>query len=601
MQGEILVLCRAMSRSPIVRLLKYARAYRPKVILATACSVLNKLFDVMPEILIGIAIDVVVRRENSFVSALGVTDATDQIYLLAFLTFLIWAGESLFEYLYLVLWRNLAQSLQHDLRIDAARHVLDLDMSWFEDRSSGGLTAILNDDVNQLERFLNGGANALIQTLTSVIAVGGVFFFVSPTIAWLAFTPIPVILIGAFWFQKRAQPLYAGVREKVEVLAARLAGIVSGIATIKAFTAEREELDQLKENSDDYRKINRRAIAVSSAFIPIIRMAILAGFLFTFVVGGIKTLNGELNVGAYGVLVFLTQRLLWPMTSLAETIDLYERSMASTRRILNLIQTPIRIRDRADAVALEKVAGEIRFESVDFAYSDGHPVLHEVSFIAGQGKNIAFVGSTGSGKSTIMKLLLRFYAPSSGRILLDGHDLSALRMQDLRANVGLVSQDIFLFHGSVRDNIRYGRRGASDAEIEEAARVSEAAEFIARLPQGYDTVVGERGQKLSGGQRQRLSIARAVLKNPPVLLLDEATSAVDNETEAAIQRSLARIVVGRTTLIVAHRLSTIVHADAIHVLEHGRIVESGTHSELIERGGAYAALWSVQTGDAVVV
>jgi len=583
------------------RLLRYARGYRRRIVWATTCSVLNKLFDVMPEILIGIAIDVVVRQQDSFVAAVGISDPKAQMLLLAGLTLLIWMGESLFEYLHLLAWRNLAQDLQHDLRLDAYEHVQRLDLSWFEDRSTGNLVSILNDDVNQLERFLNGGANALVQVATTLVAVGAVFFAVSPTIALMAFTPIPVIVVGAFYFQRRAQPLYAEVRDRVGLLSGRLSGNISGITTIKSFTTESLEAGRVREDSAGYVAANRKAIAISSAFIPIIRMAILAGFLATFLVGGWMTLGGSLNVGAYGVLVFLTQRLLWPLTNLAETVDLYERAMASSRRILDVIQVPVRIRDRPDAAAVTGVRGHIQFQHVNFAYSGGEQVLHDIDLDIQASTTVAFVGQTGSGKSTLIKLLLRFYTPDSGHILLDGQQIESMQLKSLRQHIGLVSQDVFLFPGSVRDNIAYGRAEASMAEIEAAADAAEATEFIRRLPQGFDTMVGERGQKLSGGQRQRLSIARALLKDPPVLILDEATSAVDNETEAAIQRSVARISHTRTTLIIAHRLSTIVHADAIHVLDKGRIVESGTHQALLEGRGIYAGLWRVQTGQTMPV
>ena len=584
------------SASVLMRLLHYARAHHRKIRLASLCSVLNKLFDVMPEILIGMAIDVVVRQEKSFLADFGISEPFHQMLFLAVITIAVWALESLFQFFLQVLWRNLSQSLQHDLRLDAYGHMQDLDMAWFEDSSTGKLVAILNDDVNQLERFLDGGANALIQVATSIIAVGAVFFYISPQIALMAFTPIPVIVLGAFWFQRRAQPLYANVREKVGLLSTRLANNIAGIATIKSFTREKYELDQLKQESEAYVAANQGAIRISSAFIPVIRMAILVGFVATLVYGGKLTLDGQLNAGAYSVLVFLTQRLLWPLTRLAETVDLFERAMASTRRILNLIEVPIRTRSGSTTLPVNQVQGELVFENVSFAYSNGAEVLRDINMQIAPGETIAVVGQTGSGKSTLMKLLLRFYSPTAGIIRLDGTDLTALKIPDLRAAFGLVSQDVFLFHGSVAENIAYGRPGADQAEIEAAAKAAEAHDFILQLPQGYDTIVGERGQKLSGGQRQRVSIARAVLKDPPVLILDEATSAVDNETEAAIQRSMQVITQGRTTLVVAHRLSTIVNANRIYVLDQGRVIEMGSHTQLLSDDGLYASLWKVQAG-----
>lgn len=584
------------SASILMSLLRYARSHRNRIRLASLCSVLNKLFDIMPEILIGMAIDVVVRQEQSFLADYGIHEPFNQMLFLGAITIGVWALESLFQFFLQILWRNLSQSLQHDLRLDAYSHMQDLDMAWFEDASTGTLVAILNDDVNQLERFLDGGANALIQVATSIIAVGAVFLYISPQIALMAFTPIPVIVVGAFWFQRKAQPLYANVREKVGLLSARLANNIAGIATIKSFTREKHELKQLEQESVAYVAANRGAIRISSAFIPIIRMAILVGFVATLIYGGKLTLDGQLNAGAYSVLVFLTQRLLWPLTRLAETVDLFERAMASTRRILNLIEVPIRTRSGSIALPIDKVQGELRFENLSFAYANGAEVLHGINMHIAPGETIAVVGQTGSGKSTLMKLLLRFYAPTGGVIRLDGRDLAELKIPDLRAAFGLVSQDVFLFHGSVAENIAYGRPGAGQVEIEAAARAAEAHDFIQQLPQAYDTIVGERGQKLSGGQRQRVSIARAVLKDPPLLILDEATSAVDNETEAAIQRSMQVITQGRTTLVVAHRLSTIVNADRIYVLDQGRVAEQGSHTELIAENGLYAALWRVQAG-----
>ncbi|WP_271910801.1 ABC transporter ATP-binding protein [Vreelandella alkaliphila] len=582
----------------LVRLLRYAKGYRRRIAAATACSIINKLFDIAPEILIGVAIDVVVNQENSFVARLGFETPHQQITILAVLTFFIWAGESLFEYLFQILWRNLAQRLQADMRQDTYEHAQRLDMAFFESKSSGQLVATMNDDVNQLERFLDGGANALIQVGVTVIAVGAVFFVLSPLIALLAFTPIPLIIWGAFFFQRKAGPLYSDVREKVGDLASRLSNNLSGIATIKSFTSEAREAERLRDASEAYLEANRRAIKVSSAFIPVIRMAILAGFLATFTVGGMMALNGSLNVGAYGVLVFLTQRLLWPLTGLAQVIDLFERAMASTKRILDLLEVPITVKDESVTPLAAPVKGEVRFEAVSFHYASSQVGVNGVDLHVPAGNTLALVGATGSGKSTLIKLLLRFYDPVGGRVLVDGQPITEVSMHSLRQAIGLVSQDVYLFEGSIRDNIAYGKPDASEAAIIDAAKTAEAWSFIETLPQGLETPVGERGVLLSGGQRQRLSLARALLKDPPILVLDEATSAVDNETEAAIQRSLKRIAHGRTVIMIAHRLSTIVHADEIVVIEKGRVAERGNHSSLLVADGHYAAQWRVQTGAA---
>lgn len=563
--------------------------------LATASSVINKIFDVMPEILIGISLDVVVRGEASFVAQMGLTDPTDQLVALGIATFLIWFGESLFEFFYQILWRGLAQDVQHRLRVLCYDHAQYLPTRFYEERRSGDLVAILNDDINQLERFLDGGANVMIQTFAAVILVGMVFFIVSPLIAVVAFLPVPAIIFGAFWFQKRAQARYDAVRAKAGALGARLTTNLQGLATIRAFGAEAREMQALSEDSRRYVEANRAAIRISSAFIPIIRMAILSGFLATFLIGGWMTLNGELEVGAYGLLVFLTQRLLWPMTHLAEVVDLYERAMASTRRILGLLNEAVPL----DAgTHREPVVGHFSLEGVGFRYATSRGGVGNIDLEIPAGHTVALVGPTGSGKSTLIKLLGRFLAPADGRILLDGVELADWASSSLRRSMAWVPQEVTLFAGSVADNIAYGRPEATREEVIAAARLAEAEAFILELPDGYDTSIGEYGQKLSGGQRQRLALARALLIDPKILILDEATSAVDNETEAAIQRSLARMQGERTVILVAHRLSTVVHADAIHVMQDGRIIQSGAHAELAERPGLYRSLWLIQTGGA---
>jgi len=545
------------------------------------------------------AVDIVVQREESVIAWLGYPELQTQLFILAFATGLIWLLESLFEYLYRVRWRNLAQSVQHMLRMDAYDHVQHLGMSYFEDQSTGRLMAILNDDVNQLERFLDEGANDILQVITTTVVIGGIFLAIAPGIGWMTILPMPFIAWGSIWFQQRLAPLYARVREQVSVLNSHLSNNLSGIATIKSFTAESLEYDSINRESHEYQDRNREAIRLSSAFVPVIRMIIVTGFIAILYFGGKLTLSGELEVWQYSVMIFMTQRLLWPLTRLGSTLDLYQRAVASTDRVFELLQTPPESSAGKRDLQVDSIGGDIRFDQVRFSYPsnrDGQPVLRDLTLDLPRGETCAIVGATGSGKSTVVKLLLRFYDIDSGCISIDGVDIREAHIADVRRTIGLVSQDVFLFHGTVRENIAYGQPDTSQEAIESAARAAEAHEFITELPQGYETIVGERGQKLSGGQRQRLSIARAVLKDPPILVLDEATSAVDNETEAAIQRSMERIAIGRTTLVIAHRLSTVRNAHRIFVLDNGTLVEQGTHDELLEHNELYARLWRVQSG-----
>ena len=618
------------STPPLRDLWRHASKQRPKVVLATVMSVLNKACDVMPELLIGVAVDVVVNDGQSFVGRLtGIEDRFTQLLVLAAITVVVWLAESATQYVAEIAWRNLGQTIEHDTRMEAFRHVQSLEMAYFEDTTSGGMMTVLNDDVNQLERFLDVGADDIIQTIANVVFVGIVFAVISPSLTVLAFLPIPVIVIGSLRYQRRLQPRYDAVRAAATRIGDTLTNSLGGVATIKAFSGEPREVERLDADSDHYRQVNGDAIRLSSAFVPLIRIAILVGFTTTLVLGGRAALDGTLAVGMYSVLVFMTQRLLWPLTQLGEILDLYQRAMASCRRIFGLLEIEPAIVAGTRELPTP-VRGEIVFDDVSFSYArrggtvGGDPsgdgaavdgsavdgsavdgaagdapvqVLRDFSLRIPAGETHAIVGSTGSGKSTVLKLLLRLYEPDRGTVSLDGVAIEQLTFASLRGATGFVAQDVFLFHGTVRDNIAYGRPDATDEQIRRAARLAEADEFIEAMPDGYDSVVGERGQKLSGGQRQRITIARALLRDPAVLVLDEATSAIDNETEAAIQESLAKVSVGRTTVVIAHRLSTIRHAHHIHVMEAGRIVESGNHDELVERGGLYAALWRVQTGE----
>jgi ATP-binding cassette, subfamily B, bacterial len=586
------------SPHPLSRLLRYGKRYKGAIRAATACSILNKIFDLAPPYLIGMAVDIVVKREASLVAQIGVTSITGQLAVLSLLTLVIWGAESAFEYAFDKLWRDLAQNLQHDLRLDAYGHLQELELSFFESRSTGALLSVLNDDINQLERFLDSGANELLQFATTVLFVGTTFVVLAPGVSLWAMLPIPFILIGSVLFQRRLAPRYKDVREKASLISARLANNLTGIATIKSFTAEAYERDRVEQDSNAYRQSNRGAIALSAAFVPLIRFVILIGFTATLFLGGMAAANGLLSVGTYGFMVFIIQRLLWPFTRLGQTMDQYQRAMASISRVMNLLDEPITIPSGDRALA--NVKGELAFNNITFAYRDRAPALSNLSLRIPAGQTVGIVGATGSGKSTLVKLLLRFYEIQAGEILLDGQDLRSLKLEDLRRSIGWVSQDVFLFHGSVAENIAYGSFDCSREAVIHAAKQAEADEFIQQLPEGYDTIVGERGQKLSGGQRQRLAIARAILKDPAILILDEATSAVDNETEAAIAKSLAVITQNRTTIAIAHRLSTIRHAHCIYVIEAGKIVEAGTHEVLLDKNGVYAGLWQIQSGSASV-
>ena len=586
-----------MKENNLKDLFNYALEQNTKVRRGIIYSILNKIFDLAPPVLIGVAIDIVVEGSDSFIGNLGYTDRRQQLIILAVITFIIWGLESSFDYIAAVTWRNISQDIEHSLRTDTFNNVLGLDLAFFENKSSGRLMAILNDDVNQLETFLDNGANRLVQTATTVLVIGGTFLYISPLVAVFAFIPIPIIIFGSLRFTNRIADRYTKIRNDIENLNANLSNSITGILTVKSFNREKKESERITTSSQEVKSANYHAIRLSAAFIPIIRIAILFGFTATLLIGGFLALDGEIKVATYSVMLFITQRLLWPLTELGVIFDAYQKAMASFRRILNLKNTIPTINNGSKK--LEDFNEKIEISDLNFEYVKNFPVLNNISLDIKKGETSAIVGSTGSGKSTLIKLILRLYDATSGEIKIDKNAIKDLEIESLRNKIGLVSQDIFLFEGTVFENIAYGDLNATEEEVWEAAKLSESDKFINLLPNKENTIVGERGQKLSGGQRQRISIARAILKNPEILILDEATSAVDNETEAAIQRSINTLKKGRTVIAIAHRLSTIRNAEIIYVLEEGKVVESGNHESLLDIEGVYSKLWSVQTGEKI--
>ena len=402
------------------RFLKYAKPWKWKIIKSSIYSTINKLFDIAPEILLGAAVDLVVRRENSFIANLGFDSIESQIAILGIITFLIWAFESIFQYLYSISWRNLAQSIEHNIRIDAYNHVQKLDISWFENKKVGDITAKLNDDVNQLERFLDNGFNSLIQLVVSTIAIGAWFFYISPLVASITILPVPIILLIAFFFQKNLSPRYLAVRNSAGLLNNTIFNNLIGISTIKSSVSETVESKRVEDLSQNYRLKNKSAIMLSSAFVPIVRMGVLSGFLGTMIVGSYLALNGKIEIGSYSILIFLTQRFLWPFTTLSETVDLFERSMASNKRILDLLNTNHTIKDNDNSIVINDFEEDIFFSDITFYYDKDKSLFKNLNFTIKNNSLTGIVGQTGAGKTTIIKLLLRFYDPENGNISI-GH------------------------------------------------------------------------------------------------------------------------------------------------------------------------------------
>jgi ATP-binding cassette, subfamily B, bacterial len=590
---------------PMARLFRYLRTYRGKLAFATSSSVANKILDLMPPLLVGWVIDSLRGSPPRWIASLaGTRDPWSMAVVLSGLSVAIFFFESLFQWLYQAGFMRLAQTVQHDLRMDAYNRVQSREIAFFEEHRLGEVLAMLNDDVNQLERFLNTGFNELLQVLVLVIFAASVMVPISWQLSLIGMAPIPIIVWSGFYYQRKIAPRYRRVRAGVGGLASRLENNIAGIHVIKSFTAEAFETERVRQVSEEYRQANYAAIRLSSIYIPVIRMVIVVGFAGVLLLGSYWILNGSkvITVGELVLFAMMTERLLWPLTRLGSTLDDFERAKASSRRIFGLLDTPPAIEDPEQPVPLDRARGEIAFSNVDFRYARGsgnQPVLSDMSFRLAPGETIGVAGPTGAGKSTLIKLILRFYDPTAGAVRIDGIDLRDLALTDLRRNIALVSQDVYLFHGTIRENIAYRDAAVPLEHVVRAAKLAQLHDFVASLPDGYETHVGERGIQLSGGQRQRLSIARAIVKDAPVLILDEATSSVDTETERAIQENLRTLTEGRTALIIAHRLSTIRHADRILVLRDGRIVEEGHHDDLVATGGTYADLWHIQSGELV--
>ena len=587
---------------PMLRLYtEYGEGRKTYFVVGLLSSIFARVLDLLPPLLLAVAIDAIFRGEAAFSlflvpeSWLPATD-TGQLWLTGGIIAGTFSLATIFHYTRNWGWNRFAQGVQHDLRTDTYDKMQRLNMDYFADKQTGELMSVLSNDVNRLEKFLNDGMNSVSRLVIMVVGIAVILFALNWQLALVALLPVPIIAIFTRKFIEIIQPKYADVRSSVGSLNSRLENNLGGIQVIKTSNTESFESERVEDVSEDYYDANWDAIRTRITFFPGLRLLSGLGFVVTFLVGGLWVIDGTISAGVFVAFILYTQRFIWPMAQFGQIINMYQRAYASAERVFGLMETPDRIGQKDDAETLTVTDGAVEYDDVTFGYDDD-PIVSDLNFEVDGGDTVALVGPTGAGKSTAVKLLLRLYDVDEGAVSVDGTDVRDVTVQSLRQQIGYVSQETFLFYGTVRDNIAYGSPDATDEDIQRAAEAAEAHEFVRNLPDGYDTMVGERGVKLSGGQRQRIAIARAILKDPEILVFDEATSDVDTETEMLIQRSLDRLTEERTTLVIAHRLSTVKDADQIVVLDDGHIVERGTHADLLDEDGLYANLWAVQAGE----
>jgi ATP-binding cassette subfamily B protein len=591
----------------IWRIFPYVRPYRFRAGVGIATNMCARIFDLVPFVFIGFAVD---YYNGNMVSGgrLGELRAfiddffvnyiiDDQALVYGILIFLGFAGLAIFQGLSDYCWQTLGYKVQHDLRMNATQSLIRMEASYYDLRQTGVLMSVLSSDVNQLEDVISDSSTSIIRIFTTFITAFVILMMISWKLTAVLFGPLVLIFPMVYLFSTRVQRKYRKQRESTGGINAVLENVISGISVVQAYNAQEWEKSRVSNESEQYRDEAIGASRDRNRFIP--GLYGVAGIMYGLLVsvGGWLMKEGEISTGAFVTFLLLMTRLSMPLFIFGMLVNQLQRGEAAARRVFDMVDLKPTIIDNPNAIKLQGPIEFVQFEDVHFTYPNTKtPVLNGISFKVDAGGFIGIMGHTGAGKSTILKILLRYYEPNRGRVLINGIDIQDLTLESVRNHLGFVSQDPFLFYGTIRDNVVYAR-SASDEELQNALDLAGASEFVSQMENTVDTMVGDRGVKLSGGQKARISLARALLKTPSLLILDEASSALDAETEKRIQANLLETGGSRTTIAVAHRLSTIRNADEILSMVDGAVVERGTHSQLVDNNGVYASQWAIQTGE----